>query len=79
MGGVLEDLGATEGLDWLYVSPAATFGSFNPGEARGTYRIGGEVLLPEGNAEISGADFGLAIVDEVERRAHPRAHIAVTY
>ena len=34
---VLEDLQATDGLDWFYVRPPAMFGAFNPGEARGTY------------------------------------------
>ena len=81
MAGVLEDLRATESLDWLYVSPAAPFGAYNPGAARGTYRVGGEVLLTDdsGNSDLGGADFGLAIVDEIEQHAHRRAHIAVAY
>jgi uncharacterized protein len=81
MAGVLDDLRATETLDWLYVSPGATFGAYNPGEARGTYRVGGDVLLTDeqGNSDLGGADFGLAIVDEIERHAHRRAHIAVAY
>ncbi|HLM05435.1 MAG TPA: NAD(P)H-binding protein [Blastococcus sp.] len=81
MGAVLDDLRATGSLDWFYVSPAATFGAYNPGEARGTYRIGTDVLLTDenGNSDISGADFGLAIVDEIERHDHRRAHLAVAY
>jgi uncharacterized protein len=61
-------------LDWFYVSPAALFGSFAPGEATGSYRTGGDVLVTkeDGSSEISGADFALAYVDEIERRAHVR-------
>src|ERR1700683_1010361 len=32
-------------VDWFYVSPAASFGSYAPGEATGRYRVGGDVLL----------------------------------
>jgi uncharacterized protein len=82
MAAVLDDLRATPGsLDWFYVSPAAMFGAFNPGEPRGTYRIGGDVLLAdaEGNSDISGADFGAAVVDEIEKPAHRRARFTVAY
>jgi uncharacterized protein len=76
---VLEDLQATDGLDWFYVRPPALFGSFNPGESRGTYRVGGEVLLSDDNgvSDISGADFGAAIVDEIETPAHRRTPFTV--
>ena len=82
MGGVLEDLrAAPEALDWFLVSPAATFGAWAPGEYRGEYRVGGDVLLTdaEGRSEISGADFGAAVVDEIERPAHRRARFTVAY
>lgn len=82
MSEVLEDLRAAhEGLDWFYVSPAGTFGAFAPGEYRGEYRVGGDVLLTdaEGNSEISGADFGVAIVDEIETSAHRRTRFTVAY
>ncbi len=32
-------------LKWFYVSPAALYGSFAPGEATGAYRIGGDRLV----------------------------------
>ena len=69
---VLEDLQATDGLDWFYVRPPALFGAFNPGEARGTYRVGGDVLLTDENgvSDISGADFAVAVVDEIETPTH---------
>lgn len=79
---VLEDLrDEGEELDWFFVSPAAMFNGMNPGEATGTYRVGGDVLMADenGNSELSGADLGLAIVDEVERPAHRRARFAVAY
>lgn len=66
-------------LDWFYVSPAALFGSFAPGETTGAYRIGGDVLVTkeDGSSEISGTDLALAYVDEIERAAHPRQRFTV--
>jgi len=68
-------------LDWLFISPAGGYGSFAPGERTGSYRVGGEVALfdDEGNSDISGADFALAIVDEIENPRHHREHISVAY
>jgi putative NADH-flavin reductase len=81
MADALDDLRATESLDWFYVSPPAAFGGFAPGEALGTYRVGGDVLLTdqEGNSFIGGADFGRALVDEIEQPAHRRARFTVAY
>ncbi len=72
---------APDNLDWLYVSPAATYGAHVPGEATGTYRVGGEIALfdKEGASTISGADFALAIVDEIEKPAHHREQISIAY
>lgn len=82
MGAVLEDLRAnTTGLDWFYVSPAGGFGGFAPGEARGTYRVGKDVLLvdDQGESFISGADLALAIVDEIEKPQHHNERFTVAY
>jgi putative NADH-flavin reductase len=81
MADALDDLRATESLDWFYVSPPAAFGGFAPGEALGTYRVGGDVLLTDegGNSFIGGADFGRALVDEIEQPAHRRARFTVAY
>ena len=80
---VLENLqtAAPAELDWFFVSPAANYGSYAPGEAKGTYRVGGDIALFDDNNEsaVSGADFALAIVDEIERPAHQRAHLSVAY
>jgi hypothetical protein len=71
---------APAGLDWLFVSPAQTYGSYNPGKALGRYRIGGAVALvgADGASAISAADFALAIVDEIDRHEHT-GHINVAY
>jgi uncharacterized protein len=71
----------TSGADWFFVSPGAAFGSYNPGEPTGTYRVGGDVLLTDaaGKSEISGADFALAFVDEIESPKHHRTRFTVAY
>lgn len=69
-------------VDWFYVSPGASFGSYNPGEATGHYRVAtGDVLLTdaEGNSNISGADYAKAFVDEIEQPAHRRQRFTVAY
>ncbi|MBF4460086.1 MULTISPECIES: NAD(P)-dependent oxidoreductase [unclassified Pseudoclavibacter] len=82
MAGVLDDLRASAPeLDWFYVSPAAAFGAWAPGEATGEYRIGGDVLLTDANGDsnISGADFAAAIVAEIDTPTHRRARFGVAY
>ncbi|MFS0730107.1 NAD(P)H-binding protein [Curtobacterium sp. 1P10AnD] len=68
-------------VDWFYVSPAAAFGSYNPGERKGTYRTTDDVLLTDadGNSDISGEDFAIAFVDEIVTPAHHRARFGVAY
>lgn len=63
-----------ETLDWFYVSPPADFGSWFATPSKGTYVLGGDVLLrdAEGKSTISAADLALAIVDELETPAHRR-------
>jgi uncharacterized protein len=79
---VLDELRAdTSGADWFYVSPAADFGGYNPGTATGKYRVGGDILLTgeSGKSEISGADFALAFVDEIDSPRHHRTRFTVAY
>jgi putative NADH-flavin reductase len=78
---IIEDLPAgPETLDWVFVSPAATFGSFAPGERLGRYRLGGEIAVePEGGGTISGADYALGLVDLIEKGEHHRAHINLAH
>lgn len=82
LAAVLDDLrGAAEPLDWFFVSPAAGFGGFAPGEATGHYRIGGDVLLVDeaGQSFVSGADFAIALIDEIDTPAHHRTRFTVAY
>lgn len=69
-------------LDWFYVSPAALFGAWTPGETTGTYRVSIDELLagPDGGpSEISGTDYAKAYVDEIERGDHPRQRFHVAH
>jgi putative NADH-flavin reductase len=68
-------------LDWTFVSPAGAYGAHTPGERSGRYRVGGEVALfdADGKSEISGADFAVAIIDEIDQPAHRREHISIAY
>ncbi|ATE62466.1 NAD(P)-dependent oxidoreductase [Thauera sinica] len=72
---------APQALDWLFVSPGAQFGAFAPGERRGIYRKSGDVALfdAEGKSAIGGADFALAVVDEIESPTLRRGQIHFAY
>jgi hypothetical protein len=71
----------TTGADWFFVSPAAAFGSYNPGQPTGKYRTGGDILLTDeaGKSEISGADYALAFVDEIDSPKHHSTRFTVAY
>ncbi|WP_275294555.1 NAD(P)H-binding protein [Amycolatopsis sp. La24] len=68
-------------VDWFYVSPAAEFGSWIPGERTGKFRLGGDVLVSDadGRSHISGADLAIAFVDEIEEPKHSRARFTLAY
>ena len=72
---------ATSDLDWLFVSPAGSYGAWAAGERTGEYRVGDEVALSDedGESAISGADFALAVIDEIDTPAHHRTHIGIAY
>ena len=80
---VIDDLvdDAPQGLDWFYASPAATYGSYAPGEEKGVYRTGGDVAIfdDQGESAVSGVDFARAIVDEIETSAHSGQQFGVAY
>lgn len=69
------------GLDWFFIHPAEVFGPWVEGERTGTYRDGGDVIVrdAEGKSYISGADFAVAVVDEIEQGNHHRARFTVGY
>lgn len=80
--GILEDLQqGPAARDWFYVHPAGGFGVWNPGERSGSYRDGGDVLVTDADGEsfISGADLGVAVVDEIENPKHSRERFTVGY
>jgi len=68
-------------LDWVFISPAGSYGAFAPGDDHGRYRVGDEVALfdADGNSSISGTDFATAVVDEIDGSAHHRTHIGFAY
>ncbi|UOZ07850.1 NAD(P)-dependent oxidoreductase [Amycolatopsis sp. WQ 127309] len=68
-------------LDWFYVSPAAEFGAWIPGERRGEYRVGGDVLVTDenGKSHIGGDDYAIAYVDEIEDPKHRGKRFTVAY
>jgi uncharacterized protein len=73
----LDLLRGETGLDWTFLSPSALFVA---GERTGKFRLGKDLLLA--NAEgsrISFEDFALALVDELEKPAHPRQRFTVGY
>jgi len=65
-------------LDWTFLSPAAIL---EPGPRTGTFRLGGDQLLMNGDApaKISVADLAVAIVDEIENPRHVRARFTAAY
>lgn len=70
-----------ERLDWFFIHPAEVFGPWAEGERTGRYRDGGDVLVrdADGNSTISGADFAIAVVDEIEQPKHRRGRFTVGY
>jgi uncharacterized protein len=74
----LQTLRQEPDLDWTLLSPSA---DFSPGERTGTFRLGGDQLLSdaEGKSHISMEDFAIAMVDELEHRAHSRQRFTVGY
>lgn len=58
-------------VDWVYLSPAPVIA---PGERTGSYVVGTE--SPVGDT-ISIEDYAVALVDEIESRAHVRSRFTV--
>ncbi|MCT6734936.1 MULTISPECIES: NAD(P)-dependent oxidoreductase [Rhodococcus erythropolis group] len=79
---VLDALRATDSnVDWFYVSPAAAFGAHAGVAPKGSFQVGGDILLTdaEGNSAIAGEDYAHALVDEIETPAHRRQRFTVAH
>lgn len=74
----LEFLRKVDDVRWTYLTPPK---NFTNGERRGSYRIGGDIMLTDsrGRSRISRADFAVALIDEAESAAHPMQRISVAY
>ena len=62
---------SADGVDWTYLSPAPVI---QPGERTGHYQVGLESPVGE---VISIEDYAVALVDEIENRAHVRRRFTV--
>jgi putative NADH-flavin reductase len=69
---------APPGVDWTYVSPAATV---ELGERTGRYRTGGDQLVvdEQGQSRISAEDLAVATLDEVEQPRYRRQCFTIAY
>lgn len=65
-------------VDWAYLSPAA---QLEPGPRTGSYRLGTDELLVDGdgNSTISMEDLAVALLDEAEQPAHHQTRFTVGY
>lgn len=69
------------GARWFYLSPAAQFGPWAEGQRTGRYRTTDDVLITdaEGKSSVSGADFAIAFLDEVEIPTHENRRFGVAH
>ncbi|MEV0411541.1 NAD(P)H-binding protein [Streptomyces sp. NPDC050448] len=67
-----------EEVRWSCLSPAAQIG---PGARTGTYRLALDDLVvdEDGRSHISAEDYAVALVDEIERDAHPGKRFTIGY
>lgn len=65
-------------VDWTFFSPAALI---FPGERTGRFRLGTTTMLfdEKNESRISGEDYAMALVDELERPAHRRSQMTIAY
>lgn len=65
-------------LAWSFISPAAIL---EPGPRTGSFRLGGDQMLMDGDhpAKLSVADLAVAIVDELETPRHIRQRFTAAY
>ncbi|MQY18712.1 NAD(P)-dependent oxidoreductase [Nocardia macrotermitis] len=68
-------------VDWFSLSPPALYNANNRGTRTGAFRVGDDVLLvnADGNSHISGEDYAIAFVDEIDKPTHHRTVFTVAY
>jgi len=64
-------------IQWTFLSPAAYFDY--AGKRTGSYKLGADNLIENaaGESYISYADYAIALVDEIEKKAHIRKRFTV--
>jgi hypothetical protein len=64
-------------IQWTFLSPAAYFDY--KGKRTGSYKLGADNLIENaaGESYISYADYAIALVDEIEKKAHIRKRFTV--
>ena len=77
----LNELRQEKELDWTYFSPAILMNHEHSGERRGEYRLGldSPVFDEKGQSVLSVEDLAMAIVDELEHRAHIKQRFTAGY
>jgi putative NADH-flavin reductase len=75
---LLRETDAAAGLEWTYFSPA---GLIEPGERKGTFRLGRDDLVVDGQGQsrISAEDYAIALVDELEQSRYVGERFTVGY
>ncbi|RCH81746.1 hypothetical protein CU098_004574 [Rhizopus stolonifer] len=73
----LEDLKASSGVNWTFISPPAIFDP--AGEKTGKFKLGKDNLIVNSKNEpyISYADYAIALVDEIEQAKHLNTRFTV--
>jgi uncharacterized protein len=69
-------------VDWFSLAPAPLYSSDNPGERTGNFRVGDDLLLAgeDGSLScISGSDYAIGFLDEIDKPSHRRALFTVAY
>lgn len=80
IAGIFDSLkqNSTPESQWVFISPAAVFGAYATVADTGTYHASNDVALFDDNGEskISGTDFALGVVDEIESAKHNHENIS---
>ena len=75
---VLNTLRKEKVLEWSFLSPSM---DLSPGERTGNFRLGADRYLIDetGESRISGEDYAMAMIDELEVPKHIRKRFTVGY